>query len=144
MKNASNSVHDPLKPHQVVAEFSRALWQLRGPIAFLCVLYLLLAVVMYNFGGPVDSGSGTRCSFGATLYLWAMRAITIGYSNILPNTTGGCIASASLGVLGILIACTVAAAAVRGVGEAIENAGTRRQASSRAEQIVRLSSNSHG
>ncbi|MCX5540801.1 potassium channel family protein [Paraburkholderia sp. CNPSo 3076] len=124
MKDADNSAHATLKPHQVVAEFSRALWQLRGPIAFLFVLYLLLSVVMYNFGGQVDSASGLPCSFGEALYLCAMRAITIGQSDIVPTTSVGHIVSVSLGVLGILLVSTVAAAAVRGVGEAIQNAGT--------------------
>jgi voltage-gated potassium channel len=55
-----------------------------------------------------------------------MRAITIGYRNIVPTTTVGRIDSASLGVLGILLVSTVAAAAVRGVDEAIQDAGTRR------------------
>ncbi|SIT51821.1 Ion transport 2 domain protein [Paraburkholderia piptadeniae] len=123
MENANSSAHAPLKTRHVVAEFSRALWQLRAPIAFLFVLYLLLSVVMYNFGGPVDSTSGSPCSFGETLYFCAMRAITIGYRNIVPTTTVGRIDSVSLGVLGILPVSTVAAAAVRGVHEAIQNAG---------------------
>jgi voltage-gated potassium channel len=126
MKNANNSAHAPLKARHVVAEISRAVWHLRAPITFLFVLYLLLSVVMYSLGGPVDSASGLACSFGETIYFCAMRAITIGYRNIVPTTTIGRIDSVSLGVLGILLMSTVAAAAVRGVHEAIQNAGTRR------------------
>ncbi|MCP3709595.1 potassium channel family protein [Paraburkholderia sp. CNPSo 3274] len=126
MKAANNSAHATLMARHVVAEFPKALWQLCAPIAFLFALYLLLSVVMYNFGGPVDSASGLPCSFGEALYLCAMRAITIGQSDIVPTTSVGHIVSVSLGVLGILLVSTVAAAAVRGVDEAIQNAGTRR------------------
>ncbi|MEX3942389.1 ion channel [Paraburkholderia sp. BR10937] len=64
--------------------------------------------------------------FGEALYLCAMRAITIGYSGIVPTTSVGHIVSGSLGVLGILLVGSVAAAALRGVDEAIQRAGTRR------------------
>ena len=37
MENGNNSAHAPLKTRHVVAGFSRALWQLRPPIAFLFV-----------------------------------------------------------------------------------------------------------
>ncbi|MEX3931728.1 potassium channel family protein [Paraburkholderia phymatum] len=126
MENANGSAHAPLKTRHVVAELSRALGRLRAPIAFLFVLYLLLSVVMYDFGGPVQSTSGSPCSFGEALYFCAMRAITIGYRYIVPTTTVVHIDSVSLGVLGILLVSTVAAAAVRGVHEAIQNADTRR------------------
>ncbi|MEM5403147.1 potassium channel family protein [Paraburkholderia unamae] len=126
MKNASNSAHTTLLARCVVAEFPKALWQLRAPIAFLFALYFALAVVMYHFGGPVESASGLPCSFGEALYLCAMRAITIGYSGIVPTTSVGHIVSGSLGVLGILLVGSVAAAALRGVDEAIQRAGTRR------------------
>ncbi|MEX4002068.1 ion channel [Paraburkholderia sp. EG285A] len=125
MENANNSAHGALTPRRVVAEFSRALWRLRTPFAFLFALYLLLSVVIYYVGGPVDPGSGTPSSFWETLYFCAMRAIAFGYRNIVPTTTIGRIASESLGVLGILVACTVAAAAVRGVNQAVQNAGKR-------------------
>nr|WP_318290140.1 ion channel [Paraburkholderia sp. BL8N3] len=100
-------------------EFAKALWYLRTQLAFLFVLYLLLSVVMYYAGGPVESGNGAPSSFGQTLYFCAMRALTIGYSTTAPTTTVGRINSALLGGLGILMVGIVAAAAVRGVREAV-------------------------
>lgn len=132
MKNASNSAHSTLTARHVVAEFARSLLHLRVALTFLLGLYLMLSVVMYYAGSPVDSGSGTPSSFTETLYFCAMRAISFGYRNIVPTTIIGRIASTSISVLGILIMCTVAAAAVRGVNEAIQNAGKRSQESSRA------------
>ena len=143
MKNASNSAHAPLTTRHVVTEFSMALRHLRVLFSYLLVLYLLLSFAMYYFGGPIDSGSGSPSSFWETFYFCAMRAITFGYRNIVPTTTIGRIASTSLGVLGILIACTFAAAAVRGVNEAVQNGGKRRQVCCPGELIVRPGSNSH-
>jgi len=74
---------------------------------------------MYYVGGPVDSESGSPSSFGQTLYFCAMRAITIGYRNIVLTTTVGRDDSALLGALGILVVGTAVAAAVRGVREAV-------------------------
>jgi voltage-gated potassium channel len=143
MEKASRSAHAPAKARHVVAGLSRALWQLRVAIAFLFLLYLLLSVVMYNFGGPVDSASRSPCSFGEILYFCAMRAITVGDRNVMPTTTVGRIDLVSLGVLGILLVSTAAAGAVRGVHEAIQSDGTRRQVSCRAELILRPGSNFH-
>jgi voltage-gated potassium channel len=81
---------------------------------------------MYYVGGPVDSGSGSPSSFAQTLNYCAMRALTIGHLNIVPTTTVGRVDSAMLGALGILFVGIVAAAAVRGVQEAVRHAGTQR------------------
>ena len=115
-----------LKARQVLEEFARALWHLRVPLGSLFVLYLLLSVVMYFVGGPVDSGSGAPSSFGQTLYYCAMRALTIGHLNIVPTTTVGRVDSAMSGALGILFVGIVAAASVHGVQEALQHAGTKR------------------
>jgi voltage-gated potassium channel len=126
MENANNSAHAPLKARHILAEFARALWHLRLPLASLFVLYLLLSVVMYYVGGPVDVGSGAPSSFEQTLNYCAMRALTIGHLNIVPTTSVGRVDSAMLGALGILFVGIVAAAAVRGVQEALLHAGTQR------------------
>ncbi|TCK32787.1 voltage-gated potassium channel [Paraburkholderia sp. BL8N3] len=126
MANANDSAHVPPKARHVLMEFAKALWYLRIQLAFLFVLYLLLSVIMYFVGGPVESGNGAPSSFGQTLYFCAMRALTIGYRDMMPTTTVGRIDSALLGVLGILMVGLVAAAAVRGVQEAVRHAGTRR------------------
>ena len=126
MKNADNSAHAPLKARHVLQEVARALWHLRVPLASLFVCYFLLSVVMYYAGGPVDSGSGAPSSFGQTLNYCAMRALTIGHLNIVPTTTVGRVDSAMLAALGILFVGIVAAAAVRGVQEALRHAGTQR------------------
>jgi voltage-gated potassium channel len=55
-----------------------------------------------------------------------MRALTIGHLNIVPTTTVGRVDSAMLAALGILFVGIVAAAAVRGVQEALRHAGTQR------------------
>ncbi len=85
------------------AEFAKTLWYLRIFLASLLLIFLVLSVVMYYVGGPVDAGSRAPASFGQTLYFCAITALTIGYGDVLPTTTLGRIDSVLLGAVGLLM-----------------------------------------
>ncbi|CAG4888298.1 potassium channel family protein [Paraburkholderia saeva] len=129
MDNASKVVDTPPRARDVFAEFAKTLWYLRVFLASLLLIFVVLSVVMFYVGGPVDAGSRAPASFGQTLYLCAITALTIGYGDVLPTTALGRIDSVLLGVVGLLMTGILAAATVRGVQEASRRAAAHDQAS---------------
>ena len=123
MENPKNSAPAKLKPSHVSYEFARVLWHLRALLAFQLALFMLFSVVMYYVGGPVDSATRTPSSFGQTLYLCSITALTIGYGDVVPTTTLGRIDSVLLGVLGVLITGVITAVGVHAVHVAARRAG---------------------
>lgn len=123
MENAKNSTDGSLKAGVVFEGFARTLWQLRAPLAVLFVLFVLLAVVMYCAGGPVEAGTRTPSSFWQTLYFCTITALTIGYGDVVATTTLGHIDSLLLGVQGVLTTSMVTAAFVHAVQEAARRGG---------------------
>ncbi|MGF6970328.1 voltage-gated potassium channel [Paraburkholderia sp. WC7.3g] len=123
MKNATNDAPVPLRAREILQGFGRTLWYLRGILAGLLVLFVLLTLGMHYFGGPVETVNRTPSPIGQTLYFCAITALTIGYGDVVPTTTFGRIDAILLGLIGLLITGLITAAAVRGVQEAARRSG---------------------
>jgi voltage-gated potassium channel len=118
-----NDVRAQIQPGQAIAEIARVLWHLRGILAILLILFLMLSVAMYYVGGAVDAITRTRSSLGEIFYFCAVTALTIGYGDVIPTTTLGRIFAVLLGLLGVLMTGVVTASAVYGIQVAAQRAG---------------------
>ncbi|HEY3599329.1 MAG TPA: potassium channel family protein [Paraburkholderia sp.] len=126
MEKAPSDAAVPLRARDILRELGRTLWYLRAILAGLLVLFVLLTLGMYYFGGPVETVNRTPSPLGQTLYFCTITALTIGYGDVVPTTTFGRIDAALLGLIGLLITGLVTAAAVRGVQEAAQRSGAQR------------------
>ncbi|MFL9896600.1 potassium channel family protein [Paraburkholderia fungorum] len=120
---AKEAVGARIQPRQAMTEFARVLWHLRGILAVLLILFLVLSAAMYYVGGAVDAATRTPSSPGQTFYFCAVTALTIGYGDVIPTTTPGRIVAVSLGLLGVLITGVVTATAVYAIQVAAHRAG---------------------
>jgi voltage-gated potassium channel len=126
MEKAPSDAAVPLRARDILRELGRTLWYLRAILAGLLVLFVLLTLGMYYFGGPVETVNRTPSPLGQTLYFCTITALTIGYGDVVPTTTFGRIDAALLGLIGLLITGLVTAASVRGVQEAAQRSGAQR------------------
>ncbi|SAK51502.1 potassium channel family protein [Caballeronia ptereochthonis] len=115
--------HARISPRNAVGETAKVLWHLRGILAILLVVFLILSVGMYYGGGAVNTATRTRSSMGETFYFCAVTALTIGYGDVVPTTTLGRIIAVLLGLLGALMTGVITASAVYGIQAAAHRAG---------------------
>jgi voltage-gated potassium channel len=118
MGNAASDAVVHLRARDILRESGRTLWYLRGVLASLLVLFVLLTVAMYYMGNPVETVKRTPSPMGETLYFCAITALTIGYGDVVPTSTFGRIDAILLGLIGMVFTGLIVAAAVRGVQEA--------------------------
>ncbi|RDI97475.1 two pore domain potassium channel family protein [Dyella solisilvae] len=104
-----------LRAGDVLSEFLETLWYLGAILAGLLLLFAILTVAMYYFGGPVETLNRTPTHFGETIYFCGITALTIGYGDVVPTTAFGRLDALLLGLDGLLITGLIIAAAVRGV-----------------------------
>ncbi|MGA7776249.1 MAG: potassium channel family protein [Paraburkholderia sp.] len=117
MEKAARDAGPAPRARDILREFGKTIWYLRALLAGLLLLFLILTVAMYYFGGPVETQNRTSSPLGETVYFCAITALTIGYGDVVPTTTLGRIDAVLLGLVGLLITGLVIAAAVRGVQE---------------------------
>jgi voltage-gated potassium channel len=122
MANATSDTVVRLRAREILLESGRTLWYLRGILAGLLVLFVLLAIAMYYMGDPVETVKRTPSPLGETLYFCAITALTIGYGDVVPTSTLGRIDAVLLGLIGMVFTGLIVAAAVRGVQEAARRA----------------------
>ena len=122
MANATSDTVVRLRAREILLESGRTLWYLRGILAGLMVLFVLLTIAMYYMGDPVETVKRTPSPLGETLYFCAITALTIGYGDVVPTSTLGRIDAVLLGLIGMVFTGLVVAAAVRGVQEAARRA----------------------
>jgi voltage-gated potassium channel len=122
MGNATSDTVVRLRAREILLESGRTLWYLRGILAGLMVLFVLLAIAMYYMGDPVETVKRTPSPLGETLYFCAITALTIGYGDVVPTSTLGRIDAVLLGLIGMVFTGLIVAAAVRGVQEAARRA----------------------
>ena len=122
MGNATSDTVVRLRAREILLESGRTLWYLRGILAGLLVLFVLLTIAMYYMGDPVETVKRTPSPLGETLYFCAITALTIGYGDVVPTSTLGRIDAVLLGLIGMVFTGLVLAAAVRGVQEAARRA----------------------
>lgn len=113
MEKAARDAGPAPRARDILREFGKTIWYLRALLAGLLLLFLILTVAMYYFGGPVETQNRTSSPLGETVYFCAITALTIGYGDVVPTTTLGRIDAVLLGLVGLLITGLVIAAAVR-------------------------------
>ena len=91
--------------------FVRITWHLRA-------LYLMLVTLI--MAGAVVIVATEKVSFGKAVYFAFITGLTVGYGDIVPSTAIGQIIAVLLGLIGILFAGVVVAAAVQSVRYAWE------------------------
>ena len=123
MGNATSDTVVRLRARGVLREMGRTLWYLRAILAGLLVLFVLLTLGMYHWGGPVETVNRTPSPMGETVYFCAITALTIGYGDVVPTSTFGRIDAVMLGLIGVVLTGLIVAAAVRGVQEAARLSG---------------------
>lgn len=112
-----------IKPYNAIVEIAKVLWHLRGILAILPALFLILSVAMYYAGGAVDLVTKAPSSLGQIFYFCAVTALTIGYGDVVPTTVLGRIIAVLLGLLGVLMTGVVTASVVYGIQVAARRAG---------------------
>jgi voltage-gated potassium channel len=125
MENVTSDAVIRLSAREILWGFGRTLWYLRGILAGLALLFVLLTVGMYHFGDPVETLNRTPSSIGETVYFCTITALTIGYGDVVPTSMFGRIDAMLLGLIGLLTTGLVTAAAVRGVQEAAHQAAAK-------------------
>ncbi|SIT37224.1 Ion transport 2 domain protein [Paraburkholderia piptadeniae] len=123
MENATSDAVVRLRAREILREMGRTLWYLRAILAGLLVLFVLLTLGMYHWGGPVETANRTPSPMDETVYFCAITALTIGYGDVVPTSTFGRIDAILLGLIGLVFTGLIVAAAVRGVQEAARQAG---------------------
>jgi voltage-gated potassium channel len=124
MGNATTGTIVRLRAREILREMGRTLWYLRAILAGLLVMFVLLTLGMYPWGGPVETLNRTPSPMDETVYFCAITALTIGYGDVVPTSTFGRIDAVLLGLIGVVFTGLIVAAAVRGVQEAARLSGT--------------------
>jgi len=125
MNNPGKSRPVRLKAREIVRESLITIWYLRLIFAALLVIFVILTVCMFYFGGAVETLNRTPSPIGETMYFCAITALTIGYGDVVPTTVLGRLDAVLLGLVGVVFTGLIVAAAVRGVQEAARHAGER-------------------
>ena len=123
---AKDKPHAP-RAREILLESGRTLWYLRLLLAGLMVIFVVLTVLMYYFGGAVETLNRTPSRLSETLYFCAITALTIGYGDVVPTTALGRIDAVLLGLIGVVFTGLIVAAFVRGVQEASREPRDRTQ-----------------
>jgi voltage-gated potassium channel len=125
MNNASTSADQAPKAREILLESGRTIWYMRLLLGGLLLIFAILTIGMFYFGGAVETLNRTPSSMGETVYFCAITALTIGYGDVVPTTTFGRIDAVLLGLIGLVFTGLIVAAAVRGVQEASRHARDR-------------------
>ncbi|WP_321916112.1 MULTISPECIES: potassium channel family protein [unclassified Paraburkholderia] len=104
------------------SEFLKVIWHLRSIVLGLTGQILVMSVLMFYVGRPIDVATRTPASMGETLYFCAVTALTIGYGDVIPTTSLGRLIAVLLGMLGIVITGVTTAAAVYAIQTAARKA----------------------
>jgi voltage-gated potassium channel len=113
-----NGITHRLDATRAAVEFVRTLWRLRTLYGVLLFVFMALSVMVYRFGGLLNTLTHARVAFGETLYFCSVTALTIGYGDIVPTTSIGRFAAVMLGMLGVLATGLTTSAAVFAVQRA--------------------------
>jgi voltage-gated potassium channel len=112
----------PVRAREILLESGRTIWYLRLILLGLLIMFAILTIGMFYYGGPVETLNRTPSPMGETVYFCAITALTIGYGDVVPTTTFGRIDAVLLGLIGVIFTGLIVAAAVRGVQEASRQA----------------------
>lgn len=125
MNDASKSADHAPNARAILLESGRTIWYMRLLLGGLLLIFVILTIGMFYFGGAVETLKRTPSPMGETVYFCAITALTIGYGDVVPTTVFGRIDAVLLGLIGIVFTGLIVAAAVRGVQEASRHARNR-------------------
>ncbi|MCP3710418.1 potassium channel family protein [Paraburkholderia sp. CNPSo 3274] len=125
MNNAPESADHAPKAREILLESGRTIWYMRLLLGGLLLIFVILTIGMFYFGGAVETLNRTPSPMGETVYFCAITALTIGYGDVVPTTAFGRVDAVLLGLIGLLFTGLIVAAAVRGVQEASRHARSR-------------------
>ena len=125
MNEAPESADRAPRAREILLESGRTIWYLRLLLGGLLLIFVILTIGMFYFGGAVETLNRTPSSMGETVYFCAITALTIGYGDVVPTTAFGRIDAVLLGLIGLVFTGLIVAAAVRGVQEASRHARDR-------------------
>ncbi|WP_321926608.1 potassium channel family protein [Paraburkholderia guartelaensis] len=125
MNNARGNADHAPKAREILLESGRTIWYMRLLLCGLLVIFVVLTIGMFYFGGAVETLNRTPSQMGETVYFCAITALTIGYGDVVPTTVFGHIDAVLLGLIGLVFTGLIVAAAVRGVQEASRQARNR-------------------
>src|ERR1700744_4780582 len=114
MGNTTHATVVRLRARDILREIGWTLWFLRAILAGLLVLFILLTLGMYDWGGAVETANRTPSPFDETVYFCSITALTIGYGDVVPTSTFGRIDAVLLGLIGVVFTGLVVAAAAGG------------------------------
>jgi voltage-gated potassium channel len=120
--NTQKEKDTPVRAREILRESLRTIWYLRLILLGLLILFAILTIGMFYYGGAVETLNRTPSPMGETMYFCAITALTIGYGDVVPTTTFGRIDAILLGLIGVIFTGLIVAAAVRGVQEASRKA----------------------
>ncbi|WP_321910355.1 potassium channel family protein [Paraburkholderia sp. J11-2] len=118
------AVHAP-KARAILLESGRTIWYMRLLPGGLLLIFVILTVGMFYFGGVVETLNRPPSPMGETVYFCAITALTVGYGDVVPTIVFGRIDAVLLGLIGVVFTRLIVAAAVRGVQEASREARER-------------------
>jgi voltage-gated potassium channel len=122
MNSPKKNTAAPVRAREILLESGRTIWYLRLILLGLLIMFAILTIEMFYYGGPVETLNRTPSPMGETVYFCAITALTIGYGDVVPTTTFGRIDAVLLGLIGVIFTGLIVAAAVRGVQEASRQA----------------------
>jgi voltage-gated potassium channel len=122
MNSPKKNTAAPVRAREILLESGRTIWYLRLILLGLLIMFAILTIGMFYYGGPVETLNRTPSPMGETVYFCAITALTIGYGDVVPTTTFGRIDAVLLGLIGVIFTGLIVAAAVRGVQEASRQA----------------------
>lgn len=117
-----------------VKNLFRLLIFVRGVLVILFAIVLFCAVLLTFW---------ENLTFGHSLYLSAMTALTVGYGDIAPKTTVGRAVCVVIGFLGVVFTGLIIAVATRALAHAVEDERRHRTAKQGA-QMHKQGSPEHG
>jgi voltage-gated potassium channel len=122
MTNVRQGRSAPPRAREVLLEAGRTIWCLRLILAGLIVMFVVLTIAVFYYGGAVETLNRTPSPMSETVYFCAITALTIGYGDVVPTTPCGRIDAVLPGLIGVVFTGLIVAAAVRGVQEASHRA----------------------
>lgn len=125
MNNAPKTADHAPRAREILLESGKTIWYMRLLLGGLLLIFVILTICMFYFGGAVETLNRTPSSMGETVYFCAITALTIGYGDVVPTTGFGRIDAVLLGLIGLVFTGLIVAAAVRGVQEASRQARHR-------------------
>jgi voltage-gated potassium channel len=117
---AKNSpAHPRISALRVVFEMAKVMWHLWPLFLLTATFFFALSLVMYLYGGLVNTLDHTPVNFGEALYMCGVTGLTIGYGDFVPTTAIGRVTAIGLAFIGVTLMGLITSVAVLAVQRAV-------------------------